>query len=202
MRVSRAPTDGLRSMRDRKPRLSSRAASRIKPMSTAMPASRSFLNPPPATRGFGSSHAATTRETPAAITRIRARRRFAEMRARFERDVSGRAACAFAGIAQREHFGVRFAGALVPAFGDDFVAVRDHAADARIGLRREQPALGQSQRARHVRVVGRGEFGHCAFLRGARVSPSSGSCRPSSSGRSRSSFSISSRNACTSSKRR
>jgi hypothetical protein len=57
-----------RSMREKKPRLSSRAWSRISPTSTAMPAARSRASPAPSTCGNGSSEAATTRATRAAIS--------------------------------------------------------------------------------------------------------------------------------------
>ena len=66
----------------------------------------------------------------------------------------------FAGLAQREHFGVRATGALVPALADHPVAVRDDAADHRVGPGGEQAAFGQAQRAGHVQVVQRGEIAH------------------------------------------
>ena len=56
-----------RSMRDRNPRLSSRASASNRPHSAAMPAAASMASPLPATCGLGSETAATTRETPAAI---------------------------------------------------------------------------------------------------------------------------------------
>jgi hypothetical protein len=52
-------------MRDTKPMLSSRASRSKSPVSTVTPAAASFLKPSPATRGFGSCIAATTRATPA-----------------------------------------------------------------------------------------------------------------------------------------
>jgi hypothetical protein len=52
------------------------------------------------------------------------------------------------------HFGMWPTGALVPALTQHFVAARDDAAHPRIGLGGEQTALGQTQRARHVGVVG------------------------------------------------
>ena len=39
------------------------------------------------------------------------------------------------GLAQREHFGVRAAGALVPALAHHGIAERDHAAHHRVGPR-------------------------------------------------------------------
>ena len=56
-----------RVMRAMKPRLSSRACASSKPTSTLMPASVNRLMPAPATCGFGSRIAATTRATPASI---------------------------------------------------------------------------------------------------------------------------------------
>ena len=55
-----------RSIREKKPRLSSRASASISPDSTAMPASRNFASPAPFTASKGSRVAATTRVTPAA----------------------------------------------------------------------------------------------------------------------------------------
>ena len=56
-----------RVMRETKPMFSSRASVSRIPASAAMPASRSFRSPLPATWGFGSCIAATTRATFAAI---------------------------------------------------------------------------------------------------------------------------------------
>ena len=56
-----------RSMRDRKPRLSSRASVSSRPLSVRMPAAESMARPLPATCGLGSAMAATTRDTPACI---------------------------------------------------------------------------------------------------------------------------------------
>jgi hypothetical protein len=42
-----------------------------------------------------------------------------------------------------------FARALMPAFTDDPAIARDHAAYARIGMRRREAALGQFQCPRH-----------------------------------------------------
>ena len=89
--------------------------------------------------------------------RVGARRRAAEMRARLECDVGGCTTRPFARGAQREDFGVRLAGALVPAFADDLFAMSDHAADARIGLRRMQTEIGEAQRARHVGMINGGK---------------------------------------------
>jgi hypothetical protein len=57
-----------RVMRDTKPTLSSRASASSTPQSVAMPAADSRASPCPATSGFGSRIAATTRATPAAIS--------------------------------------------------------------------------------------------------------------------------------------
>jgi hypothetical protein len=57
----------LRTMRLKKPMLSSRASAAPGPTSTSTPAARSRPKPWPATSGFGSASEATTRRTPAAI---------------------------------------------------------------------------------------------------------------------------------------
>ena len=77
----------------------------------------------------------------------------------FEGDIGGGAAGSFTGEAQRMDLGVRFAGALVPAFADDGTIAHDDAADARIGCRRVQPARRQLQGAGHEPVVGGAEGG-------------------------------------------
>jgi hypothetical protein len=51
----------------RKPGLSSPACKTIRPLSTLIPASRSFCRPLPATRSLGSSAGTTTRAIPASI---------------------------------------------------------------------------------------------------------------------------------------
>ena len=55
-----------RVMRETKPILSSRASFSSNPQAVSIPAARNFASPLPATSGFGSLIAATTRETPAA----------------------------------------------------------------------------------------------------------------------------------------
>ena len=85
--------------------------------------------------------------------RIRAWRRTPMQAAGFERDVRGRATGVGGGCAQGEHFRVRTARLPVPSFADHAIAVRDHAADARIRPRGGEAALGKTQRARHQRVV-------------------------------------------------
>jgi hypothetical protein len=71
------------------------------------------------------------------------------MRTGLQRHVGACTTRTFARGAQREHFRVRLAGTLVPAFADDFIAMCNHAADARIGLRGEQATFGKAQGARH-----------------------------------------------------
>jgi hypothetical protein len=48
---------------------------------------------------------------------------------------------------------MRFAGAFVPAFADDFFVVNDHAAYKRIGIGTAQPVLGQFYAAAHEDFV-------------------------------------------------
>jgi hypothetical protein len=57
------------------------------------------------------------------------------------------------GRAQGEYFGMRAARLPVPPFAHYAIAVRDHAADARIRSRGGEAMLGKTQRARHQRVV-------------------------------------------------
>jgi len=90
--------------------------------------------------------------------RVGAGRRPAKVSAWLERHIGGRSARALTGFAQRENLGVWFARAPMPAFADDRFGVRNHAADAWIRLRAEQPALGQAQCASHVSMVRRGEL--------------------------------------------
>ncbi len=57
-----------RSMRLKNPMFISRASAAIRPLSATMPAARSLAMPCPATSGFGSSIAATTRASPASTS--------------------------------------------------------------------------------------------------------------------------------------
>ena len=71
------------------------------------------------------------------------------MAAGLERHVGGGAARAFARGADRDRLGVRFAGAFVPAFADDFLVARQHRAHARIRVRAVQAAFRELERAAH-----------------------------------------------------
>src|SRR5258708_1810170 len=51
------------------------------------------------------------------------------------------------------HFGVRLAGTLMPPLADHATFAHDHATDARIGGRREEPARAEVERAAHVLAV-------------------------------------------------
>jgi hypothetical protein len=55
---------------------------------------------------------------------------------------------------------MRFTGALVETGTNHFVAVRNHAAHARVGLGREQAALGQLQGLRHMKVIDGSKYRH------------------------------------------
>ena len=156
-------------MRLKKPILSSRAASRIRPAAISMPASRRRCTPAPTDLRIGVLRGHHHARHAGLDQRIGARRRAPVVAAGLERDIGRRAASALARCAQCVHFGMRLAGTLVPALADDFVAVRDHAADARIGLRGEQTLLGQAQRTRHVTMVGGAERGR---IQGHRDKPS------------------------------
>ena len=161
--------------------------------------------------------------------RIGARRRAAVVRAGLQRHIGGGATRPLAGFAQRVYLGMRLTGTLVETRADHPVAMRDHATHARIRLGGAQAAFGQAQGVRHVSVINsRKKVGHdaapfqertlCAndvtatrafraqgaplrwgHLPSRLPPPSRGNCKSASPGRSRSSFSISSRNACTSS---
>jgi hypothetical protein len=91
--------------------------------------------------------------------RIGARTGLADVGAWLERHVGRRAFRALAGSLQGEDFGMRLACFCVETFANDVIAVRDHAADHRIGSRRVRAALGQAQGAGHHQVVGGGEGG-------------------------------------------
>ena len=71
------------------------------------------------------------------------------MAAGLERHVDRGAARALARGADRNRFGVRFAGTFVPAFADDFLVARHHRAHARIRVRAVQAALRELERAAH-----------------------------------------------------
>src|SRR5690606_29882477 len=86
-----------------------------------------------------------------------------------ERDVGRGAARAHADRLQRRHLGMRSALAFVPAFAQHLVALRDHAADHRIGFGGPGTTFGQAQRARHHRVVGRAEISHASRLVSSRM---------------------------------
>src|SRR5699024_9192690 len=109
-------------------------------------------------------------------------------------------------------------GLPVPAFANNVVVAHDDATHARIGLGGEQAAPGQGKRTAHVTWIGcpghrpnipsreppcrqaSAQRQNGGFYGLFRLSPpSSDNCFSSSAGRSRSSFSISSRKACTSS---
>ncbi len=87
--------------------------------------------------------------------RVDARRRIAVVRARFERDVDGRAGGSRAGRGERIRLRVRLPLALVPALADD-LAVRDHdRADDRVRAGRPTALLRQLQRTLEERLVHR-----------------------------------------------
>ena len=71
----------------------------------------------------------------------------AEMAARLERHVQRGAARALAGLVEREHFGVRFAGPRVPPLADDD-AVGDTTTAPTIGFGVVAPAPGPRGTAR------------------------------------------------------
>ena len=75
------------------------------------------------------------------------------VRAGLERDVSRCPACCSTGRFKCVNFGVRGAGALMPAFTDYMAIFDDHAADARIGGSGEHPQRRKLQRTRHVGMV-------------------------------------------------
>jgi hypothetical protein len=122
--ASLARTKGRpRSIRERKPALSSRADAAIRPCAVAMPASRIRSSPVLETRGIRIDD----RRHDPGHTRldqgVGAGRCPAVMTAGFEGDVGGGASSRCAGIAQGVDFGVRFAGAFVPTAPDDPAAI-------------------------------------------------------------------------------
>ncbi len=81
--------------------------------------------------------------------RIGAGRRFAVMRAGFERDVERRTARGLACPAQRLDLGMRPAAGLGPAAADNHAILDDHRADRRIGPGAAKPAPAERKRQRH-----------------------------------------------------
>ncbi len=71
------------------------------------------------------------------------------MAARLERYVGNGAARLSRGGAQRHHFSVGFPGSRMPSLADHLAIADQHAAHARIWIRRKQAQFGQFQRARH-----------------------------------------------------
>ena len=102
-----------RSMREKKPRLSSRPAACINPVSVSTPAAIELAEALPVHRreriAAGGDHAGDA----GGDQRIGAGRRAAHVRAGFERDVGGGAARLHARLAQRVDFGMGLAGAQV-----------------------------------------------------------------------------------------
>ena len=78
------------------------------------------------------------------------------VRTGFKRDVGRGATCGIPRFRERMNFGVRRAGALMPAFTDDTAVLDDDAADARVGRSGEQTARRELQRVRHMDVIGCG----------------------------------------------
>ena len=76
---------------------------------------------------------------------VGARRRFAEMRARLERDVERRATRCRPGAAQRLDFGMRPAARLGPAAADNHAVFDDHCADRGIGPGAAETAAAEAQ---------------------------------------------------------
>ena len=68
-------------------------------------------------------------------------------------DVGGGALRLFAGHAERVHFSMRLAGAIVKALADDFAVFHNDAADIRVRMGGKASARGKLQRSRHVHFV-------------------------------------------------
>jgi hypothetical protein len=71
------------------------------------------------------------------------------MAARLERYISRRAGDGLLGRAKGCNFGVRLTGTLMPTFRDDALTLRNHTANAWIGMGRLETPLGERQRSRH-----------------------------------------------------
>jgi hypothetical protein len=84
---------------------------------------------------------------------VGARRRAPEMTAGLKRDIGARTRRCSACRGKRSDFGMRLARALVPAFADNAAVACDHAAHARIGLRRRKTPRGELQRPRHREAI-------------------------------------------------
>ena len=110
--------------------------------------------------------------------RIGARRRFAVMRARLERDVHRRATRALAGRSSAVDFGVRLAVARMKSFADDLAAGNDNGADHRV-RRRLVPTRAPRARVLAACTVGRARRGRPAALRRRLVIPYQPKRKPS-----------------------
>ena len=78
----------------------------------------------------------------------------------FEGNVGGGALRGAAGLAQGVHFGMWLAGLEVETLADNLPALRNHAADARIGRSGKTTLPGKGNGLLHQGVVGMGELGH------------------------------------------
>ncbi|MNV10770.1 hypothetical protein D3C71_1013100 [compost metagenome] len=90
--------------------------------------------------------------------RIGAGRCAAMVAARLKRHISSGTASLIARRAQGVDFGMRFTGALMPAFADNLPIAHDHAADPRVGVRRVMTFARQFQGAGHEMSVEDGKF--------------------------------------------
>ena len=119
----------------------------------------------------------------------------------FQADISGATLGLVTRLLQGIDFRMGLSCAVMPSFADLFaLRIENHTAHARIRVRRVQAFAGKVEGQRHAVVIERAEVHFCFFP--VRIFKSE-ICRSSSvPGCSRSSLSISSRNACTSSKRR
>lgn len=77
------------------------------------------------------------------------------MAARFQRNISGRSSCRAAGSGERVDFGMRTAGALMPAAAYYFPVTDDYATYSGVGGGTVQALLGKPQGLGHVSMISR-----------------------------------------------
>ena len=123
------------------------ACRRATSASTSTPCARRYAKPPPATSGFGSVAAATTRLMPAATIRSAQGPVRPGVAARLERAVQHCAAGTLAGRIERVHLRMRRAGpAMVPVANDGSIHRGDDGADHGIGAGAAAAAFGEPKR--------------------------------------------------------
>ena len=126
-----------------------RASASRRPVLTSIPAARNCLKPRPATAGFGSAIAATTRATPAAINACVHGPGAAGVAARLQVDVERCASRGFACGFKSDDFRVAHAVIRVESFAHDASVAHKNRADQRVGACERDATSRQLERAVH-----------------------------------------------------